>query len=317
MFMNQNDVNEAKEKMNLLVDDVSKSAGRLFTWSIQRTRELKFYLFKFAIRLAIFLAIAVLYIRDRDFLIEFMNRPFFSWFTPLHLVWGLFMAIMISHLIPNNRLSMAWRKARENVYRPVKNYDRLKLLEHVQKMNIGAWKVMLVWLCFNGIFGALYLLGIIEAGDLMMLSIFFFLCDYICILFYCPFQSVLMKNKCCINCRIYDWGHFMMFTPMLFIKNFYSWSLFFTSCVVLIHWEIQYARHLGRFQPDSAVCSLQGTHLSDQAENRRPGSTGWQCTNRKVILFCELSVSAMMADNEFIRILIHRSDLFLQSRKRD
>ena len=56
-----------------------------------------------------------------------------------------------------------------------------------------------------------------------------------------------MKNKCCINCRIHDWGHFMMFTPMLFIKNFYSWSLFFTSLVVLIHWEIVYAQHPERF----------------------------------------------------------------------
>ena len=75
----------------------------------------------------------------------------------------------------------------------------------------------------------------------------FFLCDYICILVFCPFQTCIMKNKCCVNCRIYDWGHFMMFTPMLFIPNFYSWSLFFTSCVVLIRWELVYAAHPERF----------------------------------------------------------------------
>ena len=39
----------------------------------------------------------------------------------------------------------------------------------------------------------------------------------------------------------------MMFTPMLFIKNFFSWSLFFTSLVVLIKWEIVYAMHPERF----------------------------------------------------------------------
>jgi len=39
----------------------------------------------------------------------------------------------------------------------------------------------------------------------------------------------------------------MMFTPMLFIKNFFSWSLFFTSLIVLIHWEIQYSKHPERF----------------------------------------------------------------------
>jgi hypothetical protein len=39
----------------------------------------------------------------------------------------------------------------------------------------------------------------------------------------------------------------MMFTPMLFIKNFYSWSLVFTALVVLIHWEIIYAKYPQRF----------------------------------------------------------------------
>ena len=39
----------------------------------------------------------------------------------------------------------------------------------------------------------------------------------------------------------------MKFTPMLFIPNFYSWSLFFMSAVVLIHWEILYAGHLEQF----------------------------------------------------------------------
>ena len=88
-------------------------------------------------------------------------------------------------------------------------------------------------------------MGIFYASDLF--TVFFFLCDYICILVFCPFQTCIMKNKCCVNCRIYDWGHFMMFTPMLFIPNFYSWSLFFTACVVLIRWEVVYAAHPERF----------------------------------------------------------------------
>ncbi len=46
-----------------------------------------------------------------------------------------------------------------------------------------------------------------------MVSAFYFLCDYVCILIYCPFQSHIMHNKCCVNCRIYGWGHFMIFTP--------------------------------------------------------------------------------------------------------
>ena len=122
---------------------------------------------------------------------------------------------------------------------------------------------MLVWLSFNAIWGILYLCGVIEVADLLMLTVFYFLCDYICILFFCPFQKVIMKNKCCVNCRIYDWGHFMMFTPMLFIQNFFSWSLFFTSVVVLIRWEISYAQNSQRFWSGSNK-TLQCANCKDK-----------------------------------------------------
>lgn len=229
------------------INQVKKTTEKHITRGIQKTRELNYYLLKLTVRVLLFLAILILYVNHRDWLETFMNQPFYRGFTIVHLVWMVFMWIMISHLVPNNRLSMAWKKAKESEYRPVEEYDELELLQYVQKQNLAAWKVMLVWLCVNAIFGVLYLVEILSAGDLLMLTVFYFLCDYICILFYCPFQSVIMKNKCCINCRIYDWGHFMMFTPMLFIKNFYSWSLFFTSLVVLLHWEIVYAKHPERF----------------------------------------------------------------------
>ena len=244
------------ELRQLLEDEVisSEEFEELKTWlgeqlrkQIRRTRALSFYLVKFAIRITIFLTVLVLYLTHFDWLEQTLNQPFFYHITPLHVLWALFMAIMASHLIPSNRLSMAWRKARENTYQPVEGYDKLELLEFVQDQNLKAWRVALVWLSFNAIFGILYLAGILRTSDMLMLTVFFFLSDYICILLFCPFQTLIMKNKCCINCRIYDWGHFMMFTPMLFIKNFFSWSLFFMSLIVLIHWELMYAKHPERF----------------------------------------------------------------------
>lgn len=233
--------------MKYTVSEIKQTTGKHIKKGIQKTRELKFYLLKFACRIAIFFCVLFFYIKDRDLMGSLMTKPFWKEFTLIHLIWLVFMGIMLLHLIPNNRLSMAWKKAKETEYRPVENYDELELLKFIQKQNVAAWKVMLIWLCFNAVWGALYLFGVLTSSDLLMLTVFYFLCDYICILLFCPFQKVFMKNKCCINCRIYDWGHFMMFTPMLFIKNFYSWSLFFTSLVVLIHWEISYAKHPERF----------------------------------------------------------------------
>lgn len=236
-----------KKKMKQYQTELTETVIAELNRGIQKTKALNFYLFKFALRLMLFLSVFSMYLFDRKLLREVIL--YFSWkqFTVVHLAWLVFMSIMLLHIIPTNRMTMAWKKARGEVYREVPGYKRLRLLEQTQKQNLGAWKVMLVWLCFNAIFGVLYLFRIIGEEELLLLSMFYFVCDYICILFFCPFQKYLMKNKCCINCRIYDWGHFMMFTPMLFIRNFYSWSLFFMSLVVLIHWEIEYAKYPERF----------------------------------------------------------------------
>lgn len=46
-----------------------------------------------------------------------------------------------------------------------------------------------------------------------------------------------MKNRCCTTCRIFNWDHLMMFTPMLFVDSFYSWSLLAVSLAVWLLWE--------------------------------------------------------------------------------
>ncbi len=214
---------------------------------IKKTKTLRAYLVKFIIRVLIFVGVFVLYITNKQLMYELMTQPVMMGITPIHVLWFVFMIMMIRHILPTETLSMAFCKAEKKKYDEVTDYSPAQLLEFVKEQNARAWMVMLVWLIFNAIFGVLYLCRIIGEADLLMLTVFYFLSDYICILFFCPFQSFIMKNRCCVNCRIYDWGHFMMFTPMLFIRNFYSWSLFFTACIVLIKWEVIYAKHPERF----------------------------------------------------------------------
>lgn len=230
---------------------------------IENTKMMKRYKYRLASRIAIFLGIFILYLWNKEYLYKVVTDPIFFGISPIRFVWLGFMIIMIMHLFPNEKRSMALRKEEEKYFQEKANYSEIELLHFVQIQNVRAWQVMLVWLGFNAIFGILYLAHIMDEADLFMLTVFFFLCDYICILFFCPFQTFIMKNKCCVNCRIYDWGHFMMFTPMLFIRNFFSWSLFFTSVVVLIHWEIVYAKHPERFWFGSNK-TLQCIHCQDK-----------------------------------------------------
>ena len=224
-------------------------------------------------RVAVLLCVIYLYIFHRHLLREIVTADFFPGFSPLHIVWAIMMTGMILHLLPRVRLSMSEMKSKPWTYEePEGGYDRKELLEYVQAMNIRAWQVLLLWACFNAIFGILYLLDVIGVEELLVLTLFYYTSDLICMMLFCPFQKYIMGNRCCISCRIFDWGHLMMFTPMLFIVSFFSWSLFFMSVVVALRWEIIYASHPERF--------WRGAHAAIRCEN----CTDKMCTIKKPVV---------------------------------
>ncbi len=107
--------------------------------------------------------------------------------------------------------------------------------------------VALIWIFFNAIFGALHMLGVLDDGAMILLSCAYSVCDMICILFFCPFQSWFLRNKCCSTCRIYNWDYAMMFTPLFFVRRFYTWGLLILSVALLARWEITFYRYPERF----------------------------------------------------------------------
>ena len=212
------------------------------------------------------------------FSVEEMKEMLFSqasiWWV--WVVWALFMLHMIFQMIPESKyITMGSRKNFAKHFHPVEDYDKLEMYQYVQKNNLGAVWTLLVWLGFNGIFGALYVFGIIGIPELILLTGAYFVCDLICVVIWCPFQRFLIKNRCCVNCRIFNWGYFMIFTPCLFIRNFFTWSLFFTSVVLLIRWEITLLRYPERFWEGSnsilqcencqdKICKQKGMKLFDE-----------------------------------------------------
>jgi len=71
-------------------------------------------------------------------------------------------------------------------------------------------------------------------------------CDLICVLIWCPFR-LIMKTRCCTTCRIFNWDHLMMFTPMLFVKSFFAASLLAMAIAVWAVWELCVAIYPERF----------------------------------------------------------------------
>lgn len=167
------------------------------------------------------------------------NRSFFSRFSVLHLLWGVWVADMIMQLVPvKEKVPLGSQKLFRQRFRPIRekvNYQALR--QYIIFTTKAAYKVMLLWAALLTAIGMLHYTGIISDTVLFLISVVFYVCDLICVLIWCPFRLIL-KNRCCTTCRIFNWDHLMMFTPMIFIKGFYSRSLLVMAFVVWLIWEL-------------------------------------------------------------------------------
>ena len=161
------------------------------------------------------------------------------------LIWVVFVVEMIFRFFPNRYESPGCQKQfRQNYIKTGKTDIRIP-------DNNSTFLVALIWIVFNCIFGTLYMLGIFDEGIMLLLCSAYSVCDMICILFFCPFQTFFLKNKCCGSCRIYNWDYAMMFTPLFFVRGIYSWSLLALSVALLVRWEITFFRHPERFSENT------------------------------------------------------------------
>ena len=106
-------------------------------------------------------------------------------------IWVLFMMEMVLRLLPSKLESGGCQKQFQSMYKP------------------GHGKPVA---------------GTAKSGR-KILAMVYSVCDMICILYFCPFQTWIMKNRCCTNCYIYNWDYAMMFTPLILVRTWFSWSL--------------------------------------------------------------------------------------------
>ena len=218
------------------------------------------YLLDFTWRAVVFLLILGIYIYDRS-LLDITKHTAFFW--PSSLLWVAVLISMLAQLNPRSGLTTGCMKQYVSGCDLTENYDREQLSRAVRNQNRGALKVAAVWLTAHGIIGILYAKRVLSVAELLLLCAFYYLADLICVLFFCPFQTFLMKNRCCVNCRIFAWGSWMMATPLVFIPHPYARSLVGASILVLLVWEYRFFKYPQRFWFGSNRL-LQCSHCKEQ-----------------------------------------------------
>jgi len=211
----------------------------------------KQYLFHFFARCAVLGAAVILYIFVPGQFDVMSGFRCFQRITVFSFLWVVWMIEMALSLCPTAKYwPIGSRKFFKDTFRPLKNYMKETdsgLLEFICKSNRDTLKIGLVWFLLTAAIGAAYFLGWIDRGILMLISVCFGVCDFICVLFWCPFRVWFMKNRCCTTCRIFNWDHMMKFSPLVFIPGFYTWTLCLAAVVVFMVWEITFALHPERF----------------------------------------------------------------------
>lgn len=203
---------------------------------------------KLIVRSALFLGAMAMYIVARICQVPSLLENY--WKVPwlLAVIWIFYMVEMWLRFFPSKIESPGCQKQFARNYIPTGETTPA----------LRSWKrtfsVAAAWLIFNGMIGALYFTHIIDAEILILISFAYGVCDMICILFFCPFQTWFMKNRCCTDCRIYNWDFAMMFTPLIFIPHWYTWSLLGISLLLLLRWEITLRLHPERFSDRTNGC---------------------------------------------------------------
>ena len=192
-------------------------------------------------RSALFVLLAVGYLRYR----LRTGAPVTDWLAErpaiVIVTWAAFVFEMVLRFFPSRYESPGCQK------QFARNYIKSGETRITIPDNNAAVLVALIWIVFNGIFGALYMTEVLDEGIMLLLCAAYSVCDMVCILFFCPFETWFLKNKCCVACRIYNWDYAMMFTPLFFVRKAYTWSLLALSVALLVRWEITFYRHPERF----------------------------------------------------------------------
>ncbi len=224
----------------------------------------KIYFIKLVLRIIVLIASIVLYFAAPSQFDIVNGWNFFKKFSIFHILWLVWIFDMVTQLMPVKNIALGSQKFFKEKFRPAlhKLLDWDKLKEYMVSTNKAAGKVMALWATLIAALGVLKHFKIIQNKHLFLISIAFYVCDLICVLIWCPFR-LMLGNKCCTTCRIFNWDHLMMFTPMIFVGSFFSLSLVAMSLIDFIIWEVYIYLHPERFWEHSNM-ALKCSECTDK-----------------------------------------------------
>ena len=139
---------------------------------------------KYRLRLAFRVLTAVVtmwvLLADRSAFRVLTGWGFWQRLSPLHLLWLIWMGDMVLQLIPTRQvMALGSQKQFGRWCRPAAGWDASALTDYVRKSDRGANKVLVSWVAVTIILGVLRSAEIFGPEELLLTSVFFYVCDLI------------------------------------------------------------------------------------------------------------------------------------------
>lgn len=212
--------------------------------------------FEFFVRLILLIGLLISYL---------MNVHIFgvSLFGLLLVVFfGLYIYKFVVRLFPRQLGSNTSMGAKKYKFGPISFGDGgINAVVDIRKKKYARGRLfsLLFYLVVTILIGsALKFCNIYSYETLLLVSAFYGVFDLICVLLYCPFQRLFIRNKCCITCPIYNWDCIMIAFPLIpvvfmsvGIVRWASLLMIICALVVLFAWESAYKRTPEKFSEET------------------------------------------------------------------
>ncbi len=203
-------------------------------------------------RSAVFAVALVLTLIGKDYASHVFNFNIAGSVKVYHLLWVFVMAEMILVLIPKLDHFIGCGKLYGKNYTP-KEHGKADLIEDTKTFDKRAINAMMIWAAIVAAIGIFR----VEPYWVIMIAILFYFLDQLFVNVWCPFQQLIIRNRCCATCRIYNWGFAIIVSPLIYIKSFWTYSLVAMGAIILLQWEILHYRFPERFSEvsnDTLLC---------------------------------------------------------------
>ncbi|MBE6623763.1 MAG: hypothetical protein E7621_06240 [Ruminococcaceae bacterium] len=224
----------------------------------------KLYITRLVLRCFVFAFFLFLYIKNPEQFDVLNGMNFFKEFSFLHILWIVWIIDMIVQIVPSKAsVSIGSLKLfKKHFKKSSVPYEKAAMRLYFKNANVSAAIIFAIWVVLISVIGVLHSKNIVNEAEMFMISALFYIFDLVCVVIWCPFR-LIMRTRCCTTCRIFNWDHLMMYTPMLFIKGFYSASLIVVATIVFIEWELSLLLHPERFW-EKTNCSLKCSECKDK-----------------------------------------------------